>query len=114
MEIENQLETICPYCKSMVLPDAYFCPNCGKQLKDKPLSATLLKQIIIYSVSFFLPPFGLWYAFKYLKAGDSKSKKIGIVAIILTIISIALTIWLTYGIINSVMQPFNEINNLNL
>jgi uncharacterized membrane protein YqaE (UPF0057 family) len=112
--MENKSELICPSCKSTVSVDAYFCPNCGKQLKDKPPATTLSKQIIIYSVSLFLPPFGLWYAWKYLKYGDYKSRKIGIIAVILTIISILITIWLTEGFISSATQSLNEINNLNL
>ena|ERR1035437_6387883 len=112
--MENQLEIICPSCKSVVLATAFFCPSCGKQLKDKVQSTTLSKKAVVYFVSLFLPPFGLWYARKYLKAGDYESRKIGIVAIILTIISVVVTFWLTTGFINSVFQSLNEINNLNI
>ena len=112
--MEIQSEIICPFCKSSIPIATYFCPNCGKQLKDKPPDTTLLKKIVVYAVSLFLPPFGLWYAWKYLKAGDYESRKIGIVAIILTITSIIVTLWLTAGFINSVYQSLGEINNLNL
>ncbi len=112
--MEVQTETICPACKSIISTTAYFCPNCGKQLKDKAPSATFAKQALIYFVSLFLPPFGLWYAWKYIKYGDYTSIKIGTIAIILTIISILATIWLTQGFINSVYQSLNTINNLNI
>jgi len=86
----------------------YFCPKCGKKLKDKLPSTTFSKQLIVYAISFFLPPFGLWPAIRYLRQQDDKSKKIGLAAIFLTIISILLTIWLTTSFINS----FNkELNN---
>jgi hypothetical protein len=112
--MEIQPETICPSCKSAVSAAAYFCPNCGKQLRDKPPDTTLLKKIIVYSVSLFLPPFGLWYAWKYLKYGDYESRRICIIAVILTIISIIVTTWLTAGFINSIFQSLNEINNLSI
>jgi len=111
--METQSEVTCPSCKSAVPTIAYFCSNCGKQLRDKPPATTLSRQIIVYFVSLFLPPFGFWYAWKYLKRVDYESRKIGIVAVILTIISILVTIWLTEGFINLVSQSFNSINNFN-
>jgi uncharacterized membrane protein YqaE (UPF0057 family) len=81
-------------------------------LKNIPPSTTSSKKIIVYAISLFLPPFGLWYAWKYLKYNNYESKKIGVVAIILTIISTVITLWLATGFINSVFQSLNEINNL--
>ena len=112
--MEIQSEIICPFCKSSIPIATYFCPNCGKQLKDKPPDTTLLKKIVVYAVSLFLPPFGLWYAWKYLKAGDYESRKIGFISIILTAISILAAIWMTLGIVNSITQSLNEINSLGI
>lgn len=112
--MDSKLETICPKCKSTVSSEAYFCPNCGQQLKNNASEVTLSKKIIAYSVSLFLPPFGLWYAWKYFKAGDYESKKIAITSIILTIISLVITLLLSAGFVNSVFQSLNEINSLNL
>jgi len=96
-----EAETTCTYCKGNISLTDYFCPNCGKKLKEKSLSTTLLKQLLIYFISFFLPPLGIWPAIKYLRQSDGKSKKIGLAALFLTIISIAITIWLTINFINS-------------
>ena len=112
--METQVGSICPKCKSAVPADAYFCPNCGNQLKAKPSDTILLKKIYVYCVSLFLPPFGLWYAWKYFKYGDYESRKIGWISVILTIISVIITLWLTAGFINSVYQSLNEINNLGV
>jgi len=109
--METQPETICPSCKSAAPAFANFCPTCGKQLKA---DTRLAKKIIIYFVSLFLPPFGLWYAVKYLKQGDYESRKIGIISIILTIISTLATIWLSAQILNSISQSFNTINSLGI
>ncbi len=105
--------TTCPSCHSTVSTNSYFCANCGKSLRDKPPAVSLSKQIIVYFVSLFLPPFGFYYAWKYLKQSNDTSKKIGIVAVILTIISTLAIIWAVKGFIDSVSQSVNSLNNLN-
>jgi hypothetical protein len=107
------MDTICPSCHLPVPSDSFFCPNCGKPVKPKPLGVSVWKQIVSYSVSLFLPPLGFWYVWKYLKQPDALSKKIGIINLILSIISIIVTIWLTQWSINSVNQSINSMNNLN-
>lgn len=73
---------------------------------------TFSKQLWIYLVSFFLPPFGIWPAVKYIRAPDEKSKRIGWAAIFLTIISVLITVWLTMNFINSFTKGLN--NKLDL
>lgn len=92
-------KTTCPYCKANVPSSDFFCPACGKKLKEKPPSTSTSRQILIYLLSVFLPPLGIWPAIKYLRQSDEKSKKIGLAAIILTVISIVITIWLTAGFV---------------
>ena len=103
----------CKECGHEISDEALACPNCGKPQRDKPPSLLLSKQIVIYSVSLFLPPFGLWYVWKYLKQKDNKSKKIGIAALILTIISIIVMKWFVKGFMNSVNQALNSVNIYN-
>src|SRR3989344_8303151 len=80
--------TVCTICKQAIQVNWNFCPNCGNTLRVRPLSTSLGKQLLIYTISFFLPPFGLGYAFKYLKQNDRKTRIIGMVSIILTILSV--------------------------
>jgi hypothetical protein len=103
----------CKECGHEISDEALACPSCGKPQRDKPPITTLSRQIIVYFVSLFLPPLGLWYVWKYFKQKDGKSKRIGIVAIILTITSTLVAIWLTGEFINSITQSLNSINNLN-
>jgi len=84
-----EVSTACTICKQPIEVNWNFCPNCGNVLRIKPLSTSVLRQLVIYAVSFFLPPFGLGYAFKYLRQSDHKSRMIGIVSIIFTVLSIA-------------------------
>lgn len=108
--MDSSTETICPSCLAAVAADAYFCPNCGKALKNKPTSASVSRQIIVYAVSLFLPPFGLWYVWKYLRQADKKSKIIGAAALVLTIVSTIMTMWATKAMLDSINQSINALN----
>lgn len=76
--------------------------------KDKPLSTTLAKQLVIYLVSFLLPPLGLWPGINYLRQQDRTAKKIGLAAIFLTILSIVITSWLFINFMNTFTSGLNN------
>lgn len=109
----NPEQKICPFCHNPVVETFYFCPNCGKNLKTPPVSTTVLKQIGIYAVSILLPPLGLWPGIKYLRQNSKKAKIVGLIAIILTIVSTTIIVWLAIGIINQASQSFTRQMNLN-
>jgi hypothetical protein len=102
---------ICSACNAQMLSSAKFCSNCGRLLRTMAPSTSVSKQIIVYLVSFFLAPFGLWHAWKYLKQEDRKSKIIGAVAIALTLVAVAVAIWTTAGLINSVGVYLNSFRD---
>jgi len=103
----------CPQCHQPVLPEAYFCPNCGKSLKEKPLSTSVSFQVGLYAFSIILPIIAFigvtrWAGIKYMKSNDPTAKQIGIVALVLLILSTVITYWLgvvwLQGIINTSTQ----------
>lgn len=116
----------CPFCHYPTIEAFYYCPNCGKSLKLAPIS--IFKQIGIYAISILLPPLGLWPGIKYLRQGTGKARTVGLIAIILTLISSAITIWITIVFIGQITQVFtggmgqtnpgqtdlNQIQNLGL
>lgn len=103
------LEIFCPSCHTTVSSSANFCSQCGKKLKELPFSISIAKQILIYFVSFFLAPFGLGYAFKYLKQSNTKARIIGVVAIILTIFGIITVILTAKTFTDSFYGSFNAL-----
>lgn len=109
--MESTLQKQCPKCKTGVSETAYFCYNCGQFLKSRPEDISIQKQIIIYLVSFFLAPFGLGYAFKYLKQPDKKSKTIGMISLILTVLAIIAVIYTGTAFIKQEYDAINLINN---
>lgn len=105
--MDSPLQKQCPKCKAAakeeaeprpydgreVSETAYFCSNCGQSLKSRPEDTSIPKQIVIYFVSFVLAPFGLVYAFRYLNQPDKKSKIIGAISLVLTILAIIAVIF---------------------
>lgn len=99
---------ICPHCSAPVPQGSYFCPNCGKQLQEKPLSTSAMKQIGVYALSLLLPPLGLWPGIKYLRQQDDKAKMVGWVAIILTILSTVVSLILYVQLMHVISQTLNS------
>lgn len=107
-----QPNSSCPKCHAVVPASAYFCPNCGKVIRAKPLSTTILKQTVIYLVSLLIPPFGYWYGWRYLRQPDHRSKLIGLVATVLTTVATVATIWATKAALDEAYRAINSINSL--
>lgn len=103
----------CKHCKYPIAETFYFCPNCGKKIKDPPPVTTFSKQISIYLISVLLPPLGLWPGLRYLFSKDPKAKIIGIIAIFLTIVSLVVSIWATANYLTSQVNNLNSMNSLN-
>lgn len=100
----EQETSVCPFCNANISLSSFFCQNCGKKLRERPLSTSILRQIFIYLVSMLLPPYGIWYGIKYLKQNNNNAKAIGIVAIVLTLISLMFMVVTTMSLVNTVNQ----------
>ncbi|HUY69866.1 MAG TPA: zinc ribbon domain-containing protein [Candidatus Tyrphobacter sp.] len=105
-------DSTCPVCHVALPANAYFCPNCGKALREKPPTVSVLDQMGVYLVSILLPPLGFWYTWKYLRFHDRKLATIGLAAAILTLISLVLSVWLGGKAINLLNQYVNQSLNL--
>lgn len=109
--MDESQQASCKYCYASISGYFYFCPNCGRMLREK---TTISRQIVVYFVSLFAPPFGLIYAWRFLRQEGSKSKIIGVVALVLTMISIAAVFWIFAGLIKSVNEQINALNSGSL
>ena len=110
--------TTCKFCGQTVLSNYYFCPYCGKKLIEPPITA--LKEISVYLLSFFLPPLGLWPGVKYLLQKNERARRVGSITILLTIVSIVITVWISIGLLNNISQTLNtqfnqsQVQNLGI
>lgn len=108
---------ICPQCHLPVSPEAYFCSNCGKALREKPLSVSIGTQIWIYLLSLILPSLAYlaishWPGIKYVRSDNSAARRIGIIAILLLVISTIATFWIAIVWIQTSIQA--SMNSINL
>lgn len=103
----DKITDVCPVCHQTVLVEYYFCPNCGNNLKEKPMAISALTQIGLYALAVFLPPLGLWPGLKYFMKNSPQAKRVGMITIVLTLISTVLTIWAIFNLFNSYLGEIN-------
>lgn len=102
----------CPVCHVAVKPTDFFCYNCGKNLHGTPPTTSVSSQIALYLGSIFLAPMGIIWGFRYLRQSDSTSRRIGIIAMSLSIISIMIVAKLLMSTYTSALDQVNQIQNL--
>lgn len=104
----------CPYCGTAIQPVDSFCPHCGKSLEELLRGISIGKQIYIYFMSLLLPPAGIVYGMRYLKIPNQQVKTVGIVAIILTVISLLVSVWLILDVVKQTQDAFSKYRGLGL
>ncbi|OGK13969.1 hypothetical protein A3A93_04975 [Candidatus Roizmanbacteria bacterium RIFCSPLOWO2_01_FULL_38_12] len=106
--IQQKTQSACPKCHSLVRPTDYFCYNCGTNLKPKPLNTSIFMQLVLYVGSVVLVPFGIIWGWRYLRQPFTKSKIVGSITIIITIISTIIITIYSINLINDVQRQVNE------
>ncbi len=99
---------ICPSCHTEVRTNDYYCFNCGENLKPSPPSISASAQLKLYLKSAILPPFGLYWSIKYLKQPESKSKLVGVIAIVITLAIFIYLIVFTRNLVETVNEEVNR------
>jgi hypothetical protein len=102
----------CPKCRQPVSLTDYFCPNCGKNIRPRPLLTSLGAQIWLYVKALLLPPMGFIWGYRYLRQPDTASKLVGLFTILITIIEIVWMIQETVVIVNTVNQQIFQQSQL--
>ena len=107
------MEPTCPQCHTAVRATDFFCFNCGKNLKPKPLATSLETLLPYYLGSIILPPLGLVWGIKYVRQQSRTAKIHGAVFIVITVIEvILLTVW-TVNFVNTLQAQVNsQLNGL--
>lgn len=110
---------LCLTCHQIILPEYYFCPNCGNKLAETPLQVTMWAQTQLYMFSIVLPlicflTIGRWKGIKYLTSKNKEAHTVGIIACILLIISTVFTFWFTYVSVQKLVRISSGSINENL
>lgn len=99
---------VCKYCGKPVVAEQYFCPFCGKKLKNPPVSMSLRSLVWLFVLSTILPPLGIGLTIRYIKAEDEKAKRIGWISLIVTAIAVVVMVLLSISAMNSATQQINS------
>lgn len=99
----------CKYCSQPILDNYYFCPSCGKKLKEPPFQFSTSRSLYILILSTLAPPFGIFPSLKYIVAPDIKAKIVGLVGIILNIVILTLA---TFYLVNTINKTVDQVNQL--
>lgn len=115
----DQTTTLCSVCHKEVLPEYYFCPNCGNKLKQLPLATDLPAQVKVYAHSIVLPLFAFitvtrWNGINYLQSEEPKARQIGYAACALLALSTMFVVWYALDFTKSVLQSATESLNADL
>src|SRR5260370_41914957 len=105
------MNQFCPYCGTLVDQTYAFCPHCGKSLESLR-EIGLSKQIYIYLISLFLPPSGVVYAMRYLKSENPQVKRVGLIACILTVISLLMSVWFIFNFVHQFQDAMGKYSNI--
>ncbi len=99
----------CKFCKSAVQESFYFCPNCGKKIKEPPFKFSLAKSITIIVAAFLIPPFGIIPGIRYFLKDDKRAQFVGVITIAVTILATGLMIVVTMRVVNYYKESYNQI-----
>lgn len=105
-----EIKSQCKNCKIATLDYYFFCPNCGKKLKEPPFKFSWEKTIAIIVGAILLPPFGLIPGIKYLFKDDLKAQIIGVITIVLTFIITGVLIIYSINLFKQVTNTYQQIN----
>src|SRR6266481_8112927 len=99
MDTPSAQAKICPQCHQPTAPEYYFCPNCGKNLKEPALSTSVWAAFWLYFYTLILMPltsyliYRHWQGIKYFRSSDPKARRMGLIAIILLICTLLFVAW---------------------
>lgn len=106
------MNDVCKHCNNPIAESFYYCPNCGKKIKEPPFKFSWNKTILLIAESVLLPPLGLIPGIKYFLKNDRRAQILGIVLIGTTIASTVIGLMLTVNLIKGTMKTYNDINQM--
>ena len=113
---ESNKKEACSVCHLPLLPEYYFCPNCGT--KVVLLGIDPLSQFKLYLFSLILPLIAFiaisnWHGMRYIRSDDPKRKVIGWIALSLIILSTVVSTWYTIVVVrNAVSGATKDLNQI--
>lgn len=118
-EIKVETNPLCQTCHLILLPEYYFCPNCGTQAREEQLSVSTWSQTKLYALSAALPLvcfllIGKWKGIKYLTSKDDNTRTVGFIASAILVISTIFTIWYTVIAVQKIIETTTQGMNFDV
>lgn len=117
----DQNSLSCRVCHQDILPQFYFCPNCGTKIAEPPLLTTFSSQLGLYLFSAILPLICFlfvtkWKGFSYIRSQDAKARTVGFIAFTTLVLSTILTSWYAYTYTQKITQSLlkSQTSGVNL
>jgi hypothetical protein len=102
MQENSEIKIPCPNCRNPIDGMVFYCPICGKKIKEPPVGTGFWSLLGLFAISILLPPLNIPLSFKYIRAVDPKAKMSGWVSIGLMVVSLIIVTILTINTINEV------------
>ncbi len=99
------MDLVCKSCQNPISETYFFCPYCGKKLRQPPQSTSIGKQIGVYLFAIFFPFLTIVPGVRYINQPDNKSKAVGVVTLFLTGISILVNVYVLIYINDNYLKP---------
>jgi predicted nucleic acid-binding Zn ribbon protein len=100
-------QKLCKYCNNAVTESDFYCPKCGKKIKEKPASLSPLSLIWLLILSVLLPPLGIGVTIRYMKDSDERARTIGWISLLITIVSIVVMVVLSFSVFKNLNDQIN-------
>lgn len=90
----------CRSCKNDVDKLWFYCPTCGKKLREKPPGTSFWSVLGLFLLSTLLPPFNLGLSIKYIRSSDPRAKTYGWISLALMVAAVGLAVWWSSAMVN--------------
>ncbi|MFA5025285.1 MAG: zinc ribbon domain-containing protein [Candidatus Shapirobacteria bacterium] len=98
----------CPKCHQQVNANDYFCPFCGYKIRSPPPSTTFGGILVLLIKTILLPPFGFIWGYRYLRQTNNKSKLIGLVVILITVVELVWGVKASVDLVDMANKQINQ------
>ena len=83
----------CPECKNTIDDKVFYCPICGKKIKEKPVNLDFGRIAWLIFLSAVLPPLNISLTMRYIKSPDVKARQWGWISLGVMCLALGLVTW---------------------
>lgn len=101
---------VCKSCQNLISTTYFFCPYCGKKLKEPLLATSFGRQLGMYFTAVFFPIIAIAPGLRYINQREEKSKAVGTIILLIAGITLMVEVYLAFEF----YQQFGKYLNSSL